>query len=121
MVGVVAGVQAVLNGLIPFIDLGKGWLDRRAEAKQAKHEAHMEWLRTAATERRFSWKDEYVLVITSYPIISVFIPWFGVRENTFESLELLGQLPDWLVWSWLVMVYAIYGAVKFLDKIKLGK
>ena len=84
---------------------------------EAKHVAELKRIEASATERNNSWKDEYILVVTSYPIVSVFIP--PLRESTMKSLEYLANLPPWLIWSWLTIVGAVYGAMKLLEKVKI--
>lgn len=80
------------------------------------HEAELERIKTSAMERDSSWKDEAVLIVVAYPLISVFIP--GLRDHTIDSLSYLAQLPDWLIWSWLTIVAAVYGVTALLDKVK---
>lgn len=112
-------LTAIANLLPLGIDFAAGWQERRLETRKVKHDAEMQWLASAANERNKSWKDEYILVISSYPIISAFIPFWGIRENTIESLTMLSQLPDWMIWAWLTIVAAVYGAMKLLDKVKI--
>jgi hypothetical protein len=109
-------LTAVANLLPLGLDFAKGWQERKLEMRKVKHEAEMQRIMSSATERDSSWKDEFVLIVVAYPLVSVFIP--GLRQHTIESLEYLAKLPDWVVWSWLTVVGAIYGMTKLLENVK---
>jgi hypothetical protein len=96
------------------------------EKKRLKHEVEMEVLRgkaawEAAKTRRASesegrdadwelesirnsgWKDEFVLIVLSLPMIGVFVPVLqGYVASGFDKLE---STPDWYRWL-IVMIYA---------------
>jgi len=110
-------LSAITNMLPMAVDFADGWQERRLEKRKMKHEAEVMRIQSSATERGGSWKDEAVLIVVAYPLITVFIP--GLREHTLESLEYLGQLPEWLIWSWLTIVAAVYGVTTLLEKIKI--
>ena len=114
-------IVATLGALLPFAGkLADGWgryQERKSEKAEAKHVAELKRIEATAEERARSWKDEYILIVTSYPIVSVFIP--PLRDSTMQSLEYLADLPPWLIWSWLTIVGAVYGAMKLLDKVKI--
>jgi|TARA_R110000787_G_scaffold127985_1_gene239691 hypothetical protein len=53
------------------------------------------------------WKDEFVLLILSIPLVLSFIPGtVGYVENGFRALSLT---PDWYQWLILAVFAAIYG------------
>lgn len=109
-------LTAIANLLPIGLDFADGWQERKLEKRRIAHEAELARIQTSGAERNQSWKDEAVLIVVAYPLISVFIP--GLREHTIDSLQYLGQLPDWIVWSWLTIVGAIFGVTKLLEKIK---
>ena len=109
-------VAFIPDAITRIFDVADGWQERRADRAKAKHEVSLERIKQTGN----GLKDEYVLAVASYPIISVFWPWWGVRENTFESLELLKQLPEWIVYLWIGIAMAIYGIQK-LPSFKLKK
>lgn len=105
-----------LTALSTLLPLGTEWLKQRGEKAQAKHEADLERIRSSATERTESWKDEAILVIVAYPLVSVFVP--GLRQHTIDSLQYLAELPDWLVWTWVAIVTAVYGVAEIPKRLK---
>lgn len=105
-----------LTALSTLLPLGSEWLRQRGEKSQAKHEAALERIRTAASDREDSWKDEAILLVVAYPLVSVFIP--GLRDHTIDSLKYLSQLPDWIVWTWMAIVCTVYGVTEVPKKLK---
>jgi len=109
-------MPAWLISLLPgalgrIFDFAEGWQDRRTEEAKAKHEARLEQIR----QRNDGWKDEYILVVASYPLVSLFIP--PLRESTIASIDYLTHLPGWMVGCWVGIVAAVYGFQK-VPKIK---
>jgi hypothetical protein len=108
-----AWLVSMLPGTLGRIfDFADGWQERRSAEAQAKHEARLMQIRS----HEGSWKDEYVLVVSSYPLISLFIP--PLRESTMQSIDYLGKLPDWVVWTWVSIVAAVYGIQTIPKKLK---
>jgi negative regulator of sigma E activity len=107
-----AWLVSLLPGALGRIfDFADGWSDRRKQVIEAKHDATMARIKDMSG----SWKDEYVLVITSYPLVSLFIP--PLRESTIQSIEYLNSLPAWMVGTWVGIVAAVYGFQK-IPKVK---
>jgi hypothetical protein len=107
-----AWLVSLLPGALGRIfDFADGWQDRRAEEAQARHEATIMRIKDMSD----SWKDEYILVLSSYPLVSLFIP--PLRPSTIESIEYLRQLPEWMVFTWVGIVAAVYGFQK-IPKLK---
>jgi hypothetical protein len=105
-------LSAILPGVLGrAFDFADGWQERRAAEAVAKHEALLETLKS----QRFDWKDEYVLIIFSYPPVSIFIPY--LRDNTMESVQALSALPQWFTGTLVAITMAIYGFQK-IPKIK---
>lgn len=105
-----------LTALTTLMPLSTEWLKQRGEIKEAKHKAEMERIKSSATEREGSWKDEVILIVVAYPLVSVFIP--GLRSHTIDSLDYLAELPDWVVWTWVAIVTAVYGVAEIPKKLK---
>ena len=57
--------------------------------------------------RNSGWKDEFVLLILSIPLILSFIP--GTVSYVEDGLRALSQTPDWYQWLILAVFAAIYG------------
>ena len=70
------------------------------------------------------WKDEFVLIILSTPIIMLAYSVFAEDPEIERKLDLfftkLNEMPYWLVGLWISIVAAIYG-IKATDIIKTKK
>jgi hypothetical protein len=107
-----AWLVSLLPGFLGRVfDFADGWQERRKQVLDAKHEVRV----SAIKAHKGSLKDEYVLFIFSYPIISAFIP--PLRANTEESLEFISSLPPWISGGFVTISLAIYGLDKLI-KIK---
>lgn len=53
------------------------------------------------------WKDEYVLVLLSIPLIMVFIP--GLAPYAMAGFSVLSQTPEWYRWLVMMIFAAVYG------------
>lgn len=102
-----AWLVSLLPGALGRVfDFADGWQERRAAEQEARHEARIAQIKS----QEGSWKDEYVLIIASYPLVSLFIP--PLRQPTIDSLEYLSKLPGWMVGCWVGIVAAVYGFQK---------
>lgn len=108
-----AWFTALTTLVAPVANVIGKWQDRKSEVAQAKHEAKLERIRSMAGD----WKDELLVLIWSYPMISIFIPVDSIQQSTFQGLERVGQLPDWYLGGWIAISLAVFGADKIL-KIK---
>ena len=126
----------MLTALIgPISQLAGTWLEGKVEktkaetgAKVAKAKAEatimekkatgeIDWDITMAEASKHSWKDEWLVILFSVPLVLAFIPGMeGVVQNGFEQLE---KMPDWYQYSLGVIVAASFGvrsAAKFFQK-----
>lgn len=53
------------------------------------------------------WKDEWVLILLSIPLVLVFVPF--ARPYVMEGFAVLEMTPDWYRWLILMIFTAIYG------------
>ena len=104
---------ALTSLIAPVANVIGKWQDRKAQVSAAKHEAKLERIRAQAGD----WKDELLVIIWSYPMVSIFVPVDFIQQSTFEGLERVGQLPDWYLGGWIAISLAVFGADKIL-KIK---
>ena len=105
-------LASVLPGVLGrAFDFADGWQERRAAEAVAKHEARLAALKSHQND----WKDDYVLVIFSYPVVSMFIPF--LRDNTGDSIRALATLPQWFTGTLVAITMAIYGFQK-IPKLK---
>jgi hypothetical protein len=84
--------------------------------KQIKGE--MDWDIEAIKGSKDSWKDEWILILWSVPMIMIWIPPLQIYvESGFLALK--DNVPDWYFWTWGAIVsasYGIKGATKFFKK-----
>lgn len=126
----------MLNLLIgPIANLAGTWLEGKVEktkaetgAKVAKARAEavimekkatgeIDWDITMAEGSKHSWKDEWLTILFSIPLILAFIP--GMEEVVANGFQQLEQMPEWYQYSLGVIVAASFGvrsATKFFGK-----
>lgn len=119
-------VSKVLSGLAaPVLDYFKQRQQIKADAARQEREikeatvkrqvalieqglhADMQWELLMAEQAKTSWKDEYVLVLLSIPLILVFIP--ATAPYVLTGFSILDQTPQWYRWLILMIFTAIYG------------
>ena len=126
----------MLTALIgPIANLAGTWLEGKVEktkaetgAKVARAKAEatimekkatgeLEWDLEMARGSQSSWKDEWLVILFSVPLILAFIPGMeGVVANGFKQLE---AMPQWYQYSLGIIVAASFGvrsATKFFGK-----
>ena len=126
----------MLTALIgPIASLAGTWLDGKVEqtkatatAKVAKAKAEatimekkatgeIDWDIEMARASSSSWKDEWLVVLFSIPLILAFIP--GMEEVVSNGFAQLQAMPEWYQYSLGVIVAASFGvrsATKFFGK-----
>lgn len=83
------------------IEWEKAKTKRAAESEGRDHDWELESIRNSG------WKDEYVLVLLSIPLVLVFIPY--TQETVLHGFETLQQTPDWYRWLTIIIFGAIFG------------
>jgi hypothetical protein len=115
-----------LLGLIaPIVNalgsIGKSWLETRkvkaegkiqiaaakVQARVKKEEAKANMDLVAMDGMRYSWKDEYLVILLSAPVILSFIP--GLEQYALAGFEILDKTPDWYRWALTGMIAASFG------------
>lgn len=126
----------MLNLLIgPVTELAGTWLNGKVEkakaetgAKVAKAKAEavimekkatgeIDWNLEMAKGSQSSWKDEWLTILFSVPLILAFVP--GMEEVVANGFAQLQQMPEWYQYSLGVIVAASFGvrsATKFFGK-----
>jgi len=126
----------MLNLLIgPVAELAGTWLNGKVEtskanasAKVAKAKAEatimekkatgeIDWDLEMAKGSANSWKDEWLTILFSIPLILAFIP--GMEEVVQNGFAQLQTMPEWYQYSLGVIVAASFGvrsATKFFGK-----
>jgi len=126
----------MLTALIgPISNIASTWLEGKVEEKKAqsatkvakaqaeavvmqkKATGEIDWDLEMARASSASWKDEWLVILFSIPLILAFIPGMeGVVQNGFEQLN---KMPEWYQYSLGVIVAASFGvrsATKFFGK-----
>tara|TARA_R100000329_G_scaffold66046_1_gene58260 strand:+ start:16 stop:399 length:384 start_codon:yes stop_codon:yes gene_type:complete len=119
----------------PISDLAGTWLQGKVEktkaetgAKVAKAKAEavimekkatgeIDWDLEAIKGSQNSWKDEWLVILFSIPLILAFIP--GMEEVVANGFAQLETMPQWYQYSLGVIVAASFGvrsATKFFGK-----
>ena len=126
----------MLNLLVgPITQLAGTWLEGKVEktkaetgAKVAKAKAEaiimekkatgeIDWDLEAIKGSQNSWKDEWLVILFSVPLILAFIP--GMEDVVSHGFQQLEQMPEWYQYSLGVIVAASFGvrsASKFFGK-----
>jgi len=126
----------MLNLLVgPIADLAGTWLNGKVEEKKAqaktkvakaeaeaivmqkKATGEIDWDLEMAKGSSSSWKDEWLTILFSIPLILAFIP--GMEEIVANGFAQLNKMPEWYQYSLGVIVAASFGvrsATKFFGK-----
>src|SRR5210317_291765 len=122
--------------MIPIIDgvvkLGITWLEGRNKKIAAKAEAEAtvlvksadslaDWEKIQAQNAGTSWKDEWLTLLFSIPLIMAFIP--SMVPYVDKGFEVLKGMPTWYQYALSVVVAASFGirsAIGFM-RAKKGK
>lgn len=101
--------------------IGKSWLENRKvkaqgkiaisqakiNARVKKEEAKANMDLAAMDGMRYSWKDEYLVILLSVPVILCFIP--GLDQYALRGFQILNETPDWYRWAVTGMIAASFG------------
>ena len=112
IIGVVVGALA---------EIGKSWLENRRAKADGKIEITKAKIATAVAKEKmkstmdlsamdgmqFSWKDEYLLILLSLPVIMAFIP--GLVPYALAGFNTIAMMPAWYQWALTGMVAATFG------------
>ena len=117
-------VDIVSTSVKGFVDTKKAKAEQKVTEIKAKTElmhqqikGEADWDLEAIKNTQGSWKDEYLAILFSIPLLLCFIP-FTVEyvERGFTALQ---QTPDWYKYTLGVIVsasFGIKGASKFFKK-----
>lgn len=100
----------MLPFLMPIISLVAkpimGWFTHKAEMQKAKQAAEIQWAAEMATASGKSWKDEYLTLLWTVPIL---LAMFGYTTPLEKLLIILKQIPEWYTYLLLVITLASFG------------
>ena len=117
----------LLSFLGPVADLGKTFLNNKAEKSKAKHEQQLqvikngaEWESKMADASASSWKDEFWTLVLAAPI---FMIGYAIAMNDVAVIErvdlafaALDTLPEWYQYLLFLAVSASFG-IRGADKL----
>ena len=92
------------------------------ELKKAKTQAQIELYKTglvgdiaweSRAQENSGWKDEFLVIIFSIPLIGGFIP--GMEEYILNGFKSFDAMPDWYQGAIGVIVASVFGVRKFTD------
>ena len=119
----------------PIANIAGSWIDGKVEQTKAnaktkvakavaeaaimekKATGEIDWDIEMARSSTSSWKDEWLVVLFSIPLILAFIP--GMEDVVQNGFEQLNKMPEWYQYSLGVIVAASFGvrsATKFFGK-----
>ena len=116
MLGALIGPIANLAGTFLQGQLEKTKANNEVKVATAKAKAvviqrqatgEIEWDIEAIKGSTSSWKDEWLTILFSIPLILAFIP--GMDEVVMNGFEQLNNMPDWYQYSLGVIVAASFG------------
>ena len=110
-------IGTVLGGVT---DLGKTYLNNKAEEKQAKHQAKMSviendanWEATMAESSKDSWKDEFWTIVLSVPIFmvgyAIVADDMSVITRVDSAFAALASLPEWYQYLLFIAISSSFG------------
>lgn len=108
----------------PLIDLAANWLGRRAEKANAKHERELRQINgeigldtMSAEDMRHSWKDEWLTIIFTVPMVVVFYGAVAddpaIINRITLAVQTITELPEWYVHIMYGIVAASFGLRTF--------
>ena len=128
----------MLQALIgPIGNLASSWLQGKADAASAAANLKLveaeakatimksaatseaEWERLMAEGTQNSWKDEYLVLLFSIPLILSFLPFEWAKEAVTDGFAALEQMPQWYSYTLGGIVassFAVRSATKFFGK-----
>jgi hypothetical protein len=97
---------------------GTTWLNNKVQLSQTKAQVQQEillkqaqsnsdWEKVMAHNMGSSWKDEYILILWSIPMVLCFIP--GLVNYVYDGFRALEQTPEWYRIAWGVIISASFG------------
>ena len=86
-------------------------LKAKAEIAAFKVKADIEWDLKWADQAGSSWKDEFMLLLWSFPLIGLFVP--GIRPYVMEGFDYLklfnAEAGYWYMAGWAIIFSATFG------------
>jgi len=108
----------------PLTGLAKDWFKRRADKAEAKHERELRKINgeigldtMSAEDMRHSWKDEWLTIIFTVPMVVVFYGAIAddraIISRITLAVQTITELPEWYVHIMYGIVAASFGLRTF--------
>lgn len=108
--------EAKVNAKLAVLDAQAKSAIKLSETEQA---GNIQWDVTMAEASKDSWKDEWITILVSVPVIMCFIP--ATQDVVLRGFEILEELPEWFQLTIGVVVAASFGFRKVADVIGKAK
>lgn len=106
--------------IAPLAQIGKQWLNNKAEKSQAKHQSELKRIEqegaaetSLIAQMATSWKDEYWTLVVSTPVLAIM---YGVAtdndkiiKRVHEGMSALEAMPTWFQFILGVAVLTSFG------------
>jgi hypothetical protein len=118
------------NALGPIADLGRTWIEGKVAKTKAKAEAEAavminqsksaaDWETAMARASNTSWKDEWITILFSIPLVLAFVP--SAVPYVREGFAVLATMPQWYQYGLSVIIaasFGVRGAIGIMNKVK---
>ena len=122
--------MSLFNALGPIADLGRTWIEGKVAKTKAKAEAEAavminqsksaaDWETAMARASNTSWKDEWITILFSIPLVLAFIP--SAVPYVREGFAVLATMPQWYQYGLSVIIaasFGVRGAIGIMNKVK---
>ena len=96
----------------------------RAEAEvrrlEKAQDAEIAWDNTAVSQMNGSWKDEYLTLLLSAPVILAFLGPWG-RKAAEEGFAAIATVPEWYMVAFMTSIAASFGVRALVDRFGFRK
>ena len=109
----------MLQALIgPLGNLASTWLEGKVETKKAEAGGEIDWDLKMADASAHSWKDEWLTVLFSVPLILAFCGEWGrqIVSDGFTALEAMPEYYQYTLGTIVAASFGMRGAAKFFGK-----
>lgn len=100
-------VEAELKQLDRDHEINMKKLDTASKLAEQGIQIEADWDTNAQNDAKTSWKDEYLMMIFSFPLILAFIP--STQEAVLKGFETLEKTPEWYMMLVLGIVASVFG------------
>ena len=122
--------MSFFNAIGPIADLGRTWFEGKVAKTKAKDEAEAavminqsksaaDWETAMARASNTSWKDEWITILFSIPLVLAFVP--SAVPYVREGFAVLATMPQWYQYGLSVIIaasFGVRGAIGIMNKVK---